>query len=87
MTEGEPILLLSIDEQGRLLVRCQPQHFGNPYKTGVTLAMAGRIICEAIRDKCGGNPNLREQAEAEMTKGFTRDMELPGPPPEVQKEP
>lgn len=86
MTEPNPILGLYLDGEGKLLVRCKPQGFESPYKTGVILAMAGRIIVESIRQEIQGNPNLREQAEAEMTRGFVRDMEIPGEPPAASKD-
>ena len=38
------------------------------------MAMAGKVVLRAMCADIQANPNLIEQAEAEMLKGFTDDL-------------
>ena len=71
-------------EDGPMRVLCDVSAFRDPYRTGMILAMAGRIVLEALRAATGGNSALMEQAQAQMTEGFVRDMELPDAPSRVE---
>lgn len=79
--------ILSVEEakDDGLIVTCQPAAFKAPRQTGAMLAMIGRVILEAIRKDSNGNPALMEQAMAQMTDGFIKDMQLPDQPSEVKQ--
>jgi hypothetical protein len=87
MSELRPIVQIAIGEDKKLIVACDPtaEPLSTPYMIGMSLAMSGRIILEALRVHTNGNPNLMEQAQAEMTQGFVKDMQLPDSPSKVEK--
>jgi hypothetical protein len=85
--ERSEILVVSIGPDNKMVVKCQPGAFHSDYQAGMMLAQVGRIVLEAIRKASGGNPGLMEQAMAEMTRAFVRDMELPDDPASVSQLP